>query len=225
MPGKPLLLYIAAQERSLGALCAQENSEGNKRAFYYLSRTLVGAKLNYSPIEKMCLALMFAVQKLRHYIQAHTVYVISKANPIKYILSRPVLYGRLAKWVVILELYDLVHVFQRAVKGQELADFLVDHVPNDWELNYNLLGEEVFFVDVLPPWEMFFDGAAQRDSAGAKVVLVSPEKHILPYFFILVDICSNNVAKYQALILGLQMAIGMGIKDLDVYSHSQLVIN
>jgi len=33
-------------------------------------------------------------------------------------------------------------------------------VPDDWELNYNLPGEEVFFVDVLPPWEMFFDGVA-----------------------------------------------------------------
>ena len=37
IPGKPLILYIAAQERSLGALCAQENEEGKERALYYLS--------------------------------------------------------------------------------------------------------------------------------------------------------------------------------------------
>jgi len=55
-------------------------------------------------------------------------------------------------------------------------------------------------------------------------VLLSPEKHILFYFFILVNLWSNHVAEYQALILGLQMAIGMGIKDLDVYGDSQLVI-
>jgi len=30
-------------------------------------------------------------------------------------------------------------------------------------------------------------------------------------------LCSNNVAEYQTLILGLQMALEMGIKDLDVY--------
>jgi len=59
---------------------------------YYLSRTLVGVELNYSPIDKMCLALMFTIQKLRHYIQAHTVYVISKADLIKYILFKPVLH-------------------------------------------------------------------------------------------------------------------------------------
>jgi len=35
----------------------------------------------------------------------------------------------------------------------------------------------------------------------------------------------NNVAEYQALILGLQMAMAMGIKDLDVYGDSQLILN
>jgi len=70
-----------------------------------------------------------------------------------------------------------------------------------------------------------FDGAARRDGAGARIVLVSPEKHILPYSFVLVDLCSNNVVEHQKLILGLQMAIGMGTKDLNVYGDSQLVIN
>jgi len=72
IPSKPLTLYIAAQDRSLGALCAQENKQGKERALYYLNRTLVGTELHYSPIEKMCLALMFTVQ-LRHYMQAHMV--------------------------------------------------------------------------------------------------------------------------------------------------------
>ena len=72
---------------------------------------------------------------------------------------------------------------------------------------------------------MYFDGAARQDGAGAGVVLVSPAKHILPYSFALTQLCSNNVAEYQALLLGLQMALEMGIKDLDVYGDSQLVIN
>jgi len=95
--GKPLILYIVVQEKSLGALCAQEGEEGKERALYWLSRTLVGAELNYSPIEKMYLALMFANQKLRYYMQAHTVRVTFKADPIKYILSRPILSRRFAK--------------------------------------------------------------------------------------------------------------------------------
>ncbi|KAG9449457.1 hypothetical protein H6P81_009422 [Aristolochia fimbriata] len=61
---KPLLLYIAAQEKSVGALLAQCDEDNKERSLYYLSRTLVGAEINYTPIEKTCLALIFAVQKL-----------------------------------------------------------------------------------------------------------------------------------------------------------------
>lgn len=60
-PSKLLLLYVEAMELSLGALLAQHNEEGMEHALYYLSRTMVDAKLNYSPIEKICLALVFAL--------------------------------------------------------------------------------------------------------------------------------------------------------------------
>ena len=78
-------------------------------------------------------------------------------------------------------------------------DFLANHpVPNDWALTHDLLREEVFFVDVLSPWEMFFDGAKRRDGARAGVMLVSPKKHILPHSFVLVDLCSNDCLLYTS---------------------------
>ena len=95
--GKPLILYIVAQERSLGALLAQENEAKKEKALYYLSRTLTGPELNYPPIEKMCLALVFAIQKLRHYMQAYTMHLVARADPVNFILSKPVLTGRMAK--------------------------------------------------------------------------------------------------------------------------------
>jgi len=70
----------------------------------------------------------------------------------------------------------------------------------------------VFFIDILPPLEMHFYGAVRWYGVGAGVVFVTPEKHILPYSFVLTQLCSNNVAEYQALNLGLQMAIEMGIR-------------
>ena len=112
IPGKPLVLYIAAQEKSLGALMSQENEKGKKRALYYLSRTLNGVELNYSPIEKMCLALFFAIDKLEHYMQAYTVRLIAKADSIKYVLSRPVVSGCIAQWVVLLNNMTL-HMFHK----------------------------------------------------------------------------------------------------------------
>jgi len=78
--GKPMVLYIAVQEKYLGALMEQENEEGKERALYYLSRTLNRAELNYSPIEKTRLALFFAIDKLKHYMQAYTVHLIAKTT-------------------------------------------------------------------------------------------------------------------------------------------------
>jgi len=55
-------------DHSLGALLAQNDDQGREQAIYYLSRTMIGAEHRYNPIEKECLALVFAIQKMRHYL-------------------------------------------------------------------------------------------------------------------------------------------------------------
>ena len=93
MAEKPLRLYIATQECYLGALLAQKkNEENEERALYYLSQTLTGPELNYSPIENICLTLIFSTKKLRHYMQAYTIHLITHVGPIKYALSKPILF-------------------------------------------------------------------------------------------------------------------------------------
>ncbi|KAI5317506.1 hypothetical protein L3X38_037213 [Prunus dulcis] len=176
--------------------------------------------------EKTCLALVFAIQKLRHYMQAFTVHLIARADPVRYVMSKPVMTGRLAKWALLLNQYEIIYTPAKAVKGQVVADFLADHpIPADWEISDDLPDEQVFFADVSPAWMMFFDGSARKDGAGAGVVFVSPERHVLPYSFSLSELCSNNVTEYQALIMGLQMAVEMKISSLEVYGDSMLVIN
>jgi len=55
-------------DHSLGALLAQNNDQGHEHAIYYLNRIMIGAKYRYNPVEKECLALIFANQKMRHYL-------------------------------------------------------------------------------------------------------------------------------------------------------------
>ena len=82
--------------------------------------------------------------------------------------------------------YDLVYVPQKAVKGQALTDFSANHpIPDAWELNDNLPGEDMLFVDILPPWKMYFDEDARHVGASAGVVFVSKKKRILTYSFTL----------------------------------------
>ncbi|CAL8156627.1 unnamed protein product [Prunus armeniaca] len=145
---------------------------------------------------------------------------------IKYVTSKPVLTGRLAKWALPLNQYEIIYTPTEAVKGQAVANFLADHpIPADWEISDDLPDKQVFFADVSPAWMMFFDGSARKDGAGAGVFFVSPETQVLPYSFTLSELCSNNVAEYQALIIGLQMAMDMKISSLEVYGDSMLVIN
>ncbi|KAL0446133.1 UNVERIFIED_CONTAM: hypothetical protein Slati_1741200 [Sesamum latifolium] len=118
----------------------------------YLSRMMTPNELKYSPIEKQCLALIFAIQKLKHYFQAYIVQLVSKANPLKYVTSKTVLSNRLARWYLQLQQFKIVYVPQKAVKEQVLADFLVDHpITTEWELSNDLPDENVIVIEVTPP--------------------------------------------------------------------------
>ncbi|XP_070045945.1 uncharacterized protein [Nicotiana tomentosiformis] len=113
-----------------------------------------------------------------------------------------------------------------AIKGQALADFLADHpIPDDWELTDELLDKDAMVIEVQPPWKIYFDGVAHREGAGVGVVFVTSQGEVLPYSFTLTQLCCNNVTKYQALILGLEMAIEMKRMQLQVFGDSQLVVN
>ena len=143
--GRPLILYTAAMPTSLGALLAQNNVVGKEVSLYYLGRTLLGAECNYPNMEKICLALVFAAQKLRHYMLEHTVHLVSRADPLRYILGKMTLSGRLAKWAMFLSQFDIVFVPQKAVKSQALANFLAAHpIPDDFPIDDDLPDEEVF---------------------------------------------------------------------------------
>ncbi|XP_071724465.1 uncharacterized protein [Rutidosis leptorrhynchoides] len=185
-----------------------------------------GPELRYSPIEKIYLALMLAIKKLCHYMHVHPIRLISRADPIKYILAQPVLSGRLAKRALLLQEFEITFVPQRAVKGQAIAGFLADcPIPNDWVLSDVLPDEDVFYVSISQNWCRFFVGASRKDGAGAGVVFMSPEGDVAPFSFILSRSCSNNVAEYQALILGLEAAIGMKLYHLRIFGDSLLIIN
>lgn len=81
----------------------------------------------YSPIEKACPALVFAAQKLRHSFLAHQIKLISRADPIKFLMTRPMSSGRLTKWSLLFSYMNIIYIPQKAVKGQALADFLAAH--------------------------------------------------------------------------------------------------
>ena len=73
-------------------------------------------------------------------------------------------------------------------------------------------------------WEMFFDGACFRESAGAGVVLISPQKESIQLSLKLVFQVTNNIAEYEALLLGLNAAKDREIKNLKVFGDADMII-
>ncbi|TYK16411.1 uncharacterized protein E5676_scaffold21G002060 [Cucumis melo var. makuwa] len=70
------------------------------------------------------------------------------------------------------------------IKEQVLTGFLPDHpIPSDWKFCEDLPDGEVFLTDVMEPGTI--DGAIQRSGVRADIVLISLEKHMLPYSFAL----------------------------------------
>lgn len=114
---KPLILYILATLVALGALISQHDETRKERSIYYISKTLVGYEKNYSPIEKACLTMVFSSQKNRHNMLSHQIKLIAKIDPLKYLLSKITLTGRMDKWVMILTEFDIEYVERKAIKG------------------------------------------------------------------------------------------------------------
>lgn len=93
----------------------------------YLSGTLTKTEYGYTPIEKLYLYLYFSSTKLKWYIILVVVCVLYKINLIKYMDSKSIMRGKINKWTISLLEFSLHYVPQKAMKGQVLVDFLVDH--------------------------------------------------------------------------------------------------
>src|SRR5438270_12436998 len=79
-------------------------------------------------------------------------------------------------------------------------------------------------------WQMYFDGASRTIPraglvVGVGIVFISPRNHVIPRAFSLTKPCTNNFAEYNALLIGLQLAHQLEVRNLQAYGDSELVIN
>ncbi|XP_074314746.1 uncharacterized protein LOC141649982 [Silene latifolia] len=177
----------------------------------------------YTSLEKLVLALVTASYKLRPYFESHTISVVTN-YPLKTIMRKPELSGRMTKWSIHLSGYDLKFEPRTAIKSQALADFVSDFSPSlQMRAEKEILtleedkGEQV--------WELNVDGASNMKGAGVGLVLKSPQGDLLVQAVRCEFKATNNEAEYEALILGLQLALDLKIRHLQVYSDSQLIVN
>ncbi|GKD05333.1 reverse transcriptase domain-containing protein [Tanacetum coccineum] len=195
MEKEELILYLAATKETVSAVLMTER-ETKQMPIYFVSRALRGPEINYTSMEKLVLALVHASKHLKRYFQAHPIIVIMN-QPIQHVLSKPEVAVRLQKWSIELGEYAIHYRPRVSVKGQILADFIVERPE-----------------ELLEPWILFTNGSSCTDGSGVGLILTNPKGMEFTYALRFRFNATNNKAEYEALIAGLRIAEQMGVKNL-----------
>ena len=209
--GELLTLYLAVSEFATSASLVRERDRVQQPVYYY-SRALRGAEERYPKMAKLILALVTTSRKLRPYFQAHTVEVPTE-YPMKQILHKLETSRRLMKWDIELSEFDIRYKPKTVVKGQILADFIIEFTPAQST-------EATQLAPDLPVWKLSVDGAANTQGSDAGLILTSLDGIDTEYALRFGFRASNNEAEYEAVIAALNLAHFMEADQLEVSSDS-----
>jgi ribonuclease HI len=157
--------------------------------------------------------VLMASRKLRHYFQAYHI-IVPSSQPLKDIMRNREATGRIGKWATKLNEFTFDYVHRSSIQSQALADFIAD-----W--TQGAQGEEA--IKDAEAWTVFCDGSWGTFGAGAAAVLVVPSKVKTCYAARLDFSCTNNIAEYEALLLGLRKLKAMGIRRAVIKTDSQVI--
>lgn len=144
------------------------------------------------------------------------MYVLTE-YPLQSLLKRSNFTGQIAKCGTRLGAFDIRYKPRSSVKGQVLADIVVEFSPKNQ-------GEMVCQLECRL-WKMHVDSAFNAMGANAGIVIITSEGIRLEHSFKLGFKASNNEAEYKALLAGLRTVSSLGAQDVEIYSDSWLIVN
>lgn len=157
------------------------------------SRILKEAEALYTKAEKNRLALiyLYAAKKLRHYMLAHKIKLVVGANPIRYLLSRPALSGRTARWLLQLSriLHRMFHSFFCDKGCDKGATFCRSTGPSKdpIELSEEIPGdlEQIATLED-GQWTLYFDESSTAKEEGGVGIVFEIIKRRVHIFIVLI---------------------------------------
>ena len=168
-------------------------------------------------LEKISYAVVMASRMLRHYFEAFKVRVTSDRG-LGELFWNPEASARIAKWAVELYGYHITFEPRTTIKSQVLADFIVDWTGPTRQQEESL--EKV--------WTIHCDCAWCHVGAGAAAIITSPTGVKYRYaarlsFALESNRCTNNIAEYEAVILGLHKLRALGVTTCIIRTDSKVV--
>lgn len=118
----PFEVHTDASAYGVGAVLVQPHSD-SERVVCYLSRSLSSQERNFSTTERECLAVLWAIEKLRPYLEGIRFTVVTDHYSLVWLQNLRDPTGRLARWAVRLQQYDF-EIVHRKGKDHVVPDTL-----------------------------------------------------------------------------------------------------
>ncbi|XP_010695333.1 uncharacterized protein LOC104907993 [Beta vulgaris subsp. vulgaris] len=122
------------------------------------------------------------------------------------------------KWVVELNMFDLSFEPIKAIKGQALADFIVELTRPPIECVQDP-------AEGKQHWTLMVDGSSTANGCGAGIIFQSLEGDKFEYAMKFQFQASNNEAEYEALLAGIKMCKAAGAMEIEAKTDSLLVVS
>ena len=84
----------------------QPREGGIDHPIAYSSRKMSTTEKNYTMTEREGLAMVYTLQKFRHYLLGALFKMFTNHSALKYLVNKPVLGGRICKWLLLFQEYD-----------------------------------------------------------------------------------------------------------------------
>ncbi|XP_019178800.1 PREDICTED: uncharacterized protein LOC109173935 [Ipomoea nil] len=200
-----------------GAISSVLVKEGGTQCpIYYVSKALHDVELWYSVLGKTVFAIVTSSKRLAHYFQAHPIHVLSH-QLLGSFLRNTNSSAKMARWAMHLSQFDIDFKPRPAIKGQALADFIVECTTR--EVTDQVETENGGW------WTLSTDGSSNSKGCGGGVVLVTPEGFRAYYAIRFHFKLSNNEAEYEALLNGLRLAAGLRAEKVRIRCDPKLVVS
>jgi len=124
-PERPALLETDASDFAIAGILSQKFEDGKIHPVRFTSRKLTPAELNYDVYDKEMLAVVFSLNKNRHFLQGavHKTTIYSDHQNLTYFKSAVLLNRRQARWAEDLKQYNFVLLYRKGSSNAK-ADIL-----------------------------------------------------------------------------------------------------
>jgi hypothetical protein len=167
---KEFHVHVDASSIALGAVLTQPGEGDIDHPIAFASRKLSDSEHNYNTTEREGLAMVYALQKFRHYLLGQHFKMFTDHSALRYLVNKPVLGGRICRWLLLFQEFDFEVVVKpgrlnagpdhlsRITNGEEPSS-LEDNFPDAQLFSVQIVDE--YFSDII---EFFSTRFSQRNT-------------------------------------------------------------